>query len=128
MLYALVIAVHVIVCLVLILVILLQAGRGGGLSESFGGGAAQSLFGTKANVFLTRATSACAIIFILTCLLLGVITSQRGKSLVDIQRPLKTKGQTIPVNEQAGPNGQTQDAGKGGEPLLPLTPEQLPKE
>lgn len=82
MLYGLVIAIHMIVSLVLIAVILLQAGRGGGLSESFGGSSTQTIFGTKTSVFLTRATTVSAVVYILTCLALGVMTSHRGRSLV----------------------------------------------
>jgi preprotein translocase subunit SecG len=82
MLYGFVIAIHVIVSLILIGVILLQAGRGGGLSETFGGSSTQTLFGTKTSVFLARATAAAAIIYILTCLTLAVMTSHRGRSLV----------------------------------------------
>ena len=82
MLYGLVIAIHVLVSLVLIAVILLQAGRGGGLSDTFGGSSTQTLFGTKTSVFLTRATAAAAIIYIITCLSLAVMTSHRGRSLV----------------------------------------------
>ncbi len=47
MLYGLVITVHIIVSLILIFVILLQAGRGGGLSETFGGSQTQTILGTK---------------------------------------------------------------------------------
>ena len=82
MLYGLVIAIHVIVSLVLIAVILLQAGRGGGLSETFGGSSTQTLFGTKTSLFLRRATEASAVIYILTCLTLAVMTSHRGRSIV----------------------------------------------
>jgi len=94
MLYAIVITIHVIVSLVLIAVILLQAGRGGGLSETFGGSSTQTLFGTKTSVFLTRATAACAIIYILTCLSLAVLTSHRGRSLVAREglKPLAAQG------------------------------------
>ena len=75
---------HVIVCLVLILVILLQAGRGQGLTgPSFGSGNVQSLFGTKAGDFLTKATSASAICFMLTCLSLDFIEAQKSRSLLD---------------------------------------------
>jgi preprotein translocase subunit SecG len=66
----------------LIAVILLQAGRGGGLSESFGASSTQSILGTKTSVFLKRATAASAVIYILTCLSLAVMTSHRGRSLV----------------------------------------------
>ncbi len=86
MLYGIVIAIHVVVSLVLIAVILLQAGRGGGLSETFGGSSTQTIFGTKTSVFLARATAASAIIYILTCLLLAVMTSHRGRSLVARER------------------------------------------
>ena len=96
MLYGLVIAIHVIASLVLIFVILLQAGRGGGLSESFGGSSTQTIFGTKTSVFLTRATAAAAVIYIITCLTLGVMTSHRGRSLVAKEglMPPPTAGQT----------------------------------
>ena len=82
MLYGLVMTIHVIVSLVLIAVILLQAGRGGGLSDSFGGSQTQTILGTKTSVFLKRATSVAAVLYILVCLLLGVMTSHRGRSLV----------------------------------------------
>ncbi|MFH0763836.1 MAG: preprotein translocase subunit SecG [Candidatus Omnitrophota bacterium] len=82
MLYGLVIAIHVIASLMLIAVILLQAGRGGGLSETFGGSSTQTILGTKTSVFLKRATAASAVIYIFTCLTLAVLTSHRGRSLV----------------------------------------------
>ena len=93
MLYALVIAIHVIVSLVLIFVILLQAGRGGGLSESFGGSSTQTIFGTKTSVFLMRATAVAAVVYIITCLLLGVLTSHRGRSLVARERAMPPMSQ-----------------------------------
>lgn len=96
MLYGLIIAIHVIVSLVLIAVILLQAGRGGGLSETFGASSTQTLFGTKTSVFLKRATAASAIIYILTCLTLGVMTSHRGRSLV------AREGLKIPISQSQG--------------------------
>ena len=78
----LVICVHVIVCFVLIIVILLQAGRGQGLTGgSFGGGNVQSLFGTKASSFLTKATSVCAILFLFTCIGLTILQAQKNRSL-----------------------------------------------
>ena len=96
MLYGIIITIHVIVSLVLISVILLQAGRGGGLSESFGGSSTQTILGTKSSVFLKRATAVSAVLYILVCLLLGVMTSHRGRSLVAkggaLQAPLTTSG------------------------------------
>jgi len=78
----LVTCIHIIVCLVLIIVILLQAGRGQGLSgSSFGGGNVQSLFGTKSSSFLTKATTVCAILFLFTCIGLNVLEVQKSRSL-----------------------------------------------
>jgi len=77
----LVVCIHVIVCLVLILVILLQAGRGQGLTGSSFGGNVQSLLGTKASSFLTKATSVCAILFLFTCIGLNILEVQKSRSL-----------------------------------------------
>lgn len=77
----LLIGVHVIVCFVLIIVILLQAGRGQGLTGSNFGGNVQSLLGTKASSFLTKATSICAILFLFTCIGLNLIEIQKSRSL-----------------------------------------------
>ncbi|MFH1996102.1 MAG: preprotein translocase subunit SecG [Candidatus Omnitrophota bacterium] len=82
MLYGFVIFIHVTACIVLILVILFQAGRGGGLAEPLGGSSTKTIFGTKAAMFLTRATSVCAIVYIFTCLLLGVLTTRKSRSLI----------------------------------------------
>lgn len=76
-----IVIIHVVVCLVLILVILLQAGRGSGLSWGSFGGSPQSFLGTKSASFLAKATSVCAIIFLLTCILLNVLEVQKSKSL-----------------------------------------------
>ena len=100
MLYWLVITIHVIVSLILIAVILLQAGRGGGLSETFGGSQTQTILGTKTSVFLKRATAVSAVLYILVCLLLGVMTSHRGRSLV-AKGPLQPT--TLPAGGQPQP-------------------------
>ena len=88
------IVLHTIVCLVLILVILLQAGRGSGLGGFMGGGAAQTFFGTRAGDFFTKATTVCAILFLITCLSLGVITSRRSRSLLEGRAPVPVVGFT----------------------------------
>lgn len=79
--------IHVIVCFVLILAILLQAGRGQGLTgPSFASGNVQSLFGTQAGDFLTKATSVSAICFLLTSIGLGYYESKRSKSLLNFNQ------------------------------------------
>ncbi|WP_394837841.1 preprotein translocase subunit SecG [Pendulispora rubella] len=74
--------VHVFVCLVLMFVVLLQQGRGGGMGAAFGGGAAAQVFGGRgAGNILTRATSICAAIFMLTSVSLAYLSSSGDRSL-----------------------------------------------
>lgn len=79
--------IHVIVCFVLILVILLQAGRGQGLSSAaFGSGNVQSLLGTRAADFMTKATTVSAILFITTCIGLDLLEAHKSKSLMQMSQ------------------------------------------
>lgn len=81
------IVIHIFSCLFLVATILLQSGRGGGLSESFGaGGSTSTIFGTSASTFLQRATSVCAIVFLLTSLSLAILSSRRSRSLMELNR------------------------------------------
>lgn len=74
--------VHVIVCLILLFIILLQPGKGMGLSSAaFGGSDAQSVFGTKTADVLTKATTVAAVLFIVTCISLSALTASKSRSL-----------------------------------------------
>ena len=127
MLYVITIVVHVIACLVLIATILLQAGRGGGLSEAFGGSSTQTIFGTKTNVFLTRATTVCAIMYIITCLLLGIMTSRRGRSLIQLKGPIP-KTQAIPFTQPLEEGREKNVFDQTKQSLPKAEPETLPAE
>ena len=81
----LIIAIHITICILLIGIILVQAGRGGGLVEGFSG--VESMFGTKTNAFLTRATTILAILFFLTCLSLALLSVRQSKSLIKDTKP-----------------------------------------
>ncbi|MCM8795266.1 MAG: preprotein translocase subunit SecG [Candidatus Omnitrophica bacterium] len=81
----LIIALHVIICILLIIIILIQAGRGGGLVESFS--QVESIFGTRTNSFLTRTTTTLAILFFITCILLALISARQSRSLMRNLRP-----------------------------------------
>src|SRR3989338_2193859 len=75
-----IIVIHVIVCIALIGLVLIQRGRGSGLVESFH--SVESMFGTKTNTFLTRTTTILSIIFFFTCLSLAVLSVRQSKSLM----------------------------------------------
>ena len=107
--YWLIITVHVVVCLVLIAVILLQAGRGGGLSETMGGDTAQSVLGTQAPTVLRKATEVSAVLFIITCLILGIMTARTSRSLMGAGMPI------MPVAQQG--EGAPLDTGES-DPLV----------
>ncbi len=98
MLYSLILAIHILVCMVLIAVILLQAGRGGGVADTFGG-ATQSMFGTRGAAYLTRATTFCAIVFMCTSLTLAFLSARSGRSLMENVRG--NPAPTAPVQEPA---------------------------
>jgi len=69
----LLVTLHVIVCFVLIIVIMLQSGNAADLAGAFGGAGSQTAFGPRgAATFLSRATTWCAIVFMLTSLTLSV--------------------------------------------------------
>ncbi|HXW55429.1 MAG TPA: preprotein translocase subunit SecG [Candidatus Cybelea sp.] len=70
---------HVLVCLVLILVIMLQSGNAADLAGAFGGAGSQTAFGPRgAATFLSRATTWCAIVFMMTSLTLSVKRAPAG--------------------------------------------------
>jgi len=73
--------VHVFVCMFLILVLLLQQGRGGGLGSAFGGASQQVFGGRGAGNFMPRLTWGCAVVFILTSVSLAYIASSGDRSL-----------------------------------------------
>ncbi len=87
MITVLITIIHIVVSLVLIFVILVQGGRGQGITgPTFGSGNVQSLFGTRAADFLTKATSVSAIMFLFTCIGLNMIESHKSKSLLETSR------------------------------------------
>jgi preprotein translocase subunit SecG len=74
---------HIIVCVFLILVVLLQQGKGADWAGAFGGGGSQTTFGARGTgTILERATTAAAIVFMITSLALTILISQPGGSSV----------------------------------------------
>jgi protein translocase SecG subunit len=75
--------IHVLTCIFLMLVVLLQSGRDGGMG-AMGGGGSQTVFGGRgAGNFLTRLTGICAAIFMSTSMILSLIAARHGGSLED---------------------------------------------
>ncbi len=92
----LLIVIHVVVCIALIMIVLLQTGKGADMGAAFGGGFSQTLFGsTGASTFLSKATTAAAIVFMLTSLTLAYMAGGKvTKSVVmDAQVPIEQQSQ-----------------------------------
>jgi len=117
--YAILIVIHVIISLFLIAVILLQAGKGGGLADTFGGSQMQNLFGTKSTTVLTKLTAVCAIGFIITCISLALISSKKGKSIIDNVQ--------IPKTTTPAPNAQLPVAPEAQVPVPASTESEAPQ-
>ena len=113
--YGLIIGIHIIVCILLMGIVLIQSGRGGGLTGNFS--SMESLFGTKTNSFLTRTTAVLAALFIITCLSLTLISTKRSKSLIEQAPPKTAEKENLPANMDAKhPAAENEVSGKVTEP------------
>jgi len=113
--YGFLIAVHVTVSIALIVIVLLQAGKGADLGATFGTGGSQSLFGAGGGgSFLGKLTAGAAIIFMLTCLSLAFLSSKPGtSSIMPAKAPVTAPAPSAPVQAQPAPP--------------PAAPQQAPK-
>ncbi len=86
MIYYLITTIHVLVCIILILVVLLQSGKGADLASAFGGGATQTAFGSRGPAsFLSKMTTVAAVVFMITSIALSSMVTQRegAKSILE---------------------------------------------
>src|SRR5271155_2004483 len=101
--------VHIIVCLFLIIVVLLQSGKSGDITAAFGGMGSQTAFGPRgAATALSRATTWSAIIFMVTSITLSVFASRRSGSQSVLQgiNPSQTNPQPAKPAAPAAPAQQ----------------------
>jgi preprotein translocase subunit SecG len=84
-----IIVVHILVCVALILIVLVQAGKGAEMGAAFGG-ASQTIFGSAGAMgFLSKLTTVAAIIFMITSLLLTLSSTRRASTIMN-ERPAPT--------------------------------------
>jgi preprotein translocase subunit SecG len=103
--YYAVVTVHVIVCFILVLVVLLQSGKGADLAGAFGGGGSQTAFGSRGPAsFLSKVTTGAAILFMFTSIALSGLTSgSASKSVME-----NTKGTAAPAPTAPAPASRSQ--------------------
>jgi preprotein translocase subunit SecG len=83
MLYYLIATLYILSCLVLLMVVLLQQGKGGDIASAFGGSSSQTAFGARSGAtLLSRATAVCAALFMIGALALAVLGHRGTGSVV----------------------------------------------
>ena len=118
----LIIALHILVCCLLILVVLLQSGKAGDLASTFGGAGSQTAFGTRsAATLLTKLTAISSAVFMVTCLILAG-WAQRGESSVMENNPsTEVTSQKVLDSSDQKPHGEKEEGVVENEKTLPDT-------
>ena len=130
--YYLLLGIHILVCIFLIIVVLLQSGKAADLAGAFGGMGSQTAFGPRGSAtLLSKATTISAVLFMITSLSLSIMATRNaglGSTVLDTgSKPAPTKSApantktTIPV-----PGQSTVPAPAGNTVPLPLPPPQQP--
>jgi preprotein translocase subunit SecG len=115
---AILVTLHILVCFVLVIVIMLQSGSAADLAGAFGGAGSQTAFGPRgAATFLSRATTWCAIVFMLTSLALSVKR--------DVSAGVST-GSILEQTQQSAPAPAKQSQAPPAKPAAPVTPAPTP--
>jgi preprotein translocase subunit SecG len=120
--HAVILTIHIFVCICLIIAVLLQAGKGADIGAVFGGAGSQALFGSAGPVdFLNKATRILVIVFMLTSLTLGYFAfGTPSKSIMNSQAPTQQgfpAGPAAPKMPVAPPASATPQA-----PAMPASP------
>jgi preprotein translocase subunit SecG len=113
--------VHVIVCLFLVIVVLLQSGKAADLAGAFGGMGSQTAFGPRGSAtVLSKATTIAAALFMVTSLSLSIMASRSagtGTSVVE-----RSKGKAGAPATPAAPAPVAVPAQPSGQPSVSVTP------
>jgi preprotein translocase subunit SecG len=130
--YPIIVTIHVIVSIALILIILLQTGKGADIGAVFGGGGSNTLFGASGPTsFLSKLTAGAAIVFMLTSLFLAYFAGNRpSSSLMKGNAPVRQqqmpgKGMPGAPGAPGGMPGGMPGAMPGG-PAAPAAPAPAP--
>lgn len=113
---ALIVIVHVVVCLILILAVLLQSGKAADLAGAFGGAGSQTEFGSRGQAsLLSKVTTGAAVIFMLTSLGLWILSAKGTSSVVGGEKaPAQTTAPapTTPAKPDEKKKEQAQQPGQ----------------
>ena len=136
--------IHIIVCLILVVVVLLQSGKAADLAGAFGGMGSQTVFGPRGSAtVLSKATTISAVVFMLTSLTLSILATRSGgaatpdllkkaipatgqKGPVPAQSSAPATGGSVPITVQTGMEGGKQSAPQTVP--VPVTPAPQPQQ
>jgi preprotein translocase subunit SecG len=118
--YPVLVTLHILICFLLVIVVLLQSGKAADLAGAFGGAGSQTAFGPRgAATFLSKATTWCAIMFMVTSMTMvlrqsrlqggsiGSIFERMGTKPVPAQKPPLP---VVPGSQTPAPPAQTNPA------------------
>ncbi len=114
--------IHILVCVLLVVIVLLQSGKSADLAGAFGGYGSQSTFGPRgAATFLSKMTTTLAILFMITSLLLWVTSARKSKTRSVLGGDDVRQEQTAPAPKQAPPPKPAGIPVDQGTPAVPPT-------
>jgi preprotein translocase subunit SecG len=121
--------IHVVVCIFLVIVVLLQSGKAADLAGAFGGMGSQTAFGPRgAATVLSKATTIAAGLFMVTSLTLAIMATRNagtGSSVLERQKRAVQKN-AAPATTPAAPAAATPAPAPGVTPVTPGAPATAP--
>jgi len=130
-LYGILVALHLVVSVILILVVLLQTGKGADLAGAFGGGGSQTAFGSRgAATVLSKLTTTAAVVFMLTSFSLAILSARGTSSVLDETgvgaapaAPMSQPVESVPAAEPLDSGTEADAAGDPSSTAPVTTPE-----
>jgi preprotein translocase subunit SecG len=120
--------VHIIVCIFLIIVVLLQSGKAADLAGAFGGMGSQTAFGPRGSAtLLSKATTVSAVVFMITSLSLSIMATRNagssvGNTVLDKAKQSAPANTSKPVQSAPSPAPVPQSSAPAGKPAGAATP------
>src|SRR5216684_844585 len=125
--YFVLVMLHVVICAVLIMVVLLQSGKAADLGGAFGGAGSQTAFGPRgAATFLSKATTWCAVMFMLTSIALGLRQTVGGPTGGSVLEQFSKPAPKAPGTQTPQQTPEPQSQSPAPQQQAPQTPPAQP--
>ncbi|RLB84408.1 MAG: preprotein translocase subunit SecG [Deltaproteobacteria bacterium] len=105
------IIIHAIVCIALIMIVLLQTGKGADMGAAFGGGSSNTLFGsTGGSTFLGKMTTVAAIVFMITSLGLAYLSGHGIKNSIMTEKKAPIEQKAAPAEPEKSSHSEPENS------------------